>query len=107
MHLCSRKKAVYFPATKGQANVRPTAQPAGPIYEEVSPKEEIELNTNQAYGPLGLWRLLVGNILAGKMIGYYSIIIIVCLYSNFFQKNICNVKSYNYDYSYVYIHDLR
>ncbi|XP_064403073.1 uncharacterized protein LOC135348703 [Halichondria panicea] len=54
MHLCSRKKAVYFPATKGQANVRPTAQPAGPIYEEVSPKEEIELNTNQAYGPLGL-----------------------------------------------------
>ena len=52
MHLCSRKKAVYFPATKGQANVGPT--PVGPVYEEVSPKEEIELNTNQAYGPLGL-----------------------------------------------------
>ena len=55
MHLCSRKKtAVYSPAAKEQANVRPTAQPAGPVYEEVSPKEEIELNTNQAYGPVGL-----------------------------------------------------
>ena len=53
MHLCSRKKAVYFPAAKGQANIRPTT-PVGPVYEEVSPKEEIELNTNQAYGPLGL-----------------------------------------------------
>ncbi len=51
MHLRSRKKAVYSPATEGQANVGPTA-PAGPVYEEVSPKEEIELNTNQAYGPL-------------------------------------------------------
>ncbi|XP_064401048.1 uncharacterized protein LOC135347098 [Halichondria panicea] len=54
MHIFSRKKAVYFPATERQANVGPTAQPAGPVYEEVSPKEEIELNTNQAYGPLGL-----------------------------------------------------
>ena len=53
MHLLSRKKAVYFPATKGQSNAGPTA-PAGPVYEEVSPKEEIELNTNQAYGPVGL-----------------------------------------------------
>ncbi len=54
MHLRSRsKKAVYFPAAEGQANVGPTA-PAGPVYEEVSPKEEIELNTNQAYGPVGL-----------------------------------------------------
>ena len=55
MHVFSRKKAVYFSATEGQANVGPTA-PAGPVYEEVpvSPKEEIELNTNQAYGPLGL-----------------------------------------------------
>ena len=27
---------------------------AGPVYEEVSlPKEEIELKTNQAYGPVG------------------------------------------------------
>ncbi len=51
MHLCSRKKA---PAIKGQANIGLTAQPAGPVYEEVSPKEEMELNTNQAYGPLGL-----------------------------------------------------
>ncbi|XP_064402774.1 CUB and sushi domain-containing protein 3-like [Halichondria panicea] len=54
MHLCSRKKAVYSLAAKGQANVGPTAQPAGPVYEEVSPKEEMELNTNQAYGPVGL-----------------------------------------------------
>ncbi len=53
MHVFSRKKAVYFPATEGQANLGPTA-PAVPVYEEVSPKEEIELNTNQAYGPLGL-----------------------------------------------------
>ncbi len=52
--LIMRKKAVYSPAAKGQANVGPTA-PAGPVYEEVSPKEEIELNTNQAYGPVGLW----------------------------------------------------
>ncbi len=63
MHLCSRKKAVYFPAAEGQANVGPTnvgptnvgpTVPAGPVYEEVSPKEEIELNSNQAYGPVGL-----------------------------------------------------
>ncbi len=55
MHVFSRKKAVYFPETEGQANVGPTAL-VGPVYEEVpvSPKEEIELNTNQAYGPLGL-----------------------------------------------------
>ncbi len=53
MHLCSRKKAVYVPAAKEQANIGPTV-PAGPVYEEVSPKEEIELNTNQAYGPLAL-----------------------------------------------------
>ncbi len=54
MHLCYRsKKAVYFPAAEEQANVGPTV-PAGPVYEEVSPKEEIELNTNQAYGPVGL-----------------------------------------------------
>ncbi len=53
MHLCSRKKAVYSPAPEGIANVGPTA-PAGPVYEEVSPKEEIELNNNQAYGPVGL-----------------------------------------------------
>ena len=53
MHICSRKKVVYSPETEGQANVGPTL-PAGPVYEEVSPKEEIELNTNQAYGPVGL-----------------------------------------------------
>ena len=51
MHLCSCKKT--SPAAKGQANVGPTA-PAGPVYEEVSHKEEIELNTNKAYGPVGL-----------------------------------------------------
>ena len=55
MHLCSGscKKAVYSPATKEQANIGPTA-PVGPVYEEVSPKDEIELNTNQAYGPVAL-----------------------------------------------------
>ena len=46
------KKAVYSPAAEGQANVGPTAS-AGPVYEEVSPKEEIKLNINQAYGPVG------------------------------------------------------
>ena len=50
MYWLMRKKAVYSPATEGQDNVGLTA-PAGPVYEEVSPKEEIELNTNQAYGP--------------------------------------------------------
>ncbi|XP_064382170.1 uncharacterized protein LOC135331039 [Halichondria panicea] len=53
MHLSSRKKAVYSLAPEGQANVGPTP-PAGPVYEEVSPKEEMELYTNQAYGPVGL-----------------------------------------------------
>ncbi|XP_064403114.1 sushi, von Willebrand factor type A, EGF and pentraxin domain-containing protein 1-like [Halichondria panicea] len=43
MHLCSRKKAA-----EGQANVGPTV-PAGPVYEEVSPKMEIKLKSNQAY----------------------------------------------------------
>ncbi len=52
MYLFMHKKNVYLPA-KEQANVGPTAL-AGPVYEEVSPKEEIELNTNQAYGPVGL-----------------------------------------------------
>ena len=51
--LCSRKKAVYSPTVQGQANIGPTA-PAGPVYEEVSHKEEIELNTNKAYGQVGL-----------------------------------------------------
>ncbi len=53
MQLCSHKKAVYSPTAEGQANVGPTAH-VGPVYEEVSPKEEIELNTNQAYGPFAL-----------------------------------------------------
>ncbi len=47
MYWIMHKKEVYS-AIEGQANVTPTAQ-AGPVYEEVSPKEEIELNTNQAY----------------------------------------------------------
>ncbi len=42
MHLCYRKKPVYSPAAKEQAHVGPTTVPAD---EEVSPKEEIELNT--------------------------------------------------------------
>ncbi len=53
MHLCSRKKPLRSPSAEGQANVGPNA-PVGPVYEDISPKEEIELNTNQAYGPLGL-----------------------------------------------------
>ncbi len=52
MHSFTRKKAVYF--TRKTALSEPPAAPAGPVYEEVSPKEEIELNTNQAYGPLRL-----------------------------------------------------
>ena len=52
MYLITHKKAMYSPA-KGQANVRPTV-PVGPVYEEVPPalKEKIELNVNQAYGPI-------------------------------------------------------
>ncbi len=46
MYLFMHKKNVYSPATKEQANVGPTV-PSGPVYEEVSPKEEIELNANQ------------------------------------------------------------
>ena len=53
MYLFMHKKNVYSSSAKEQANVGPTAS-AGPVYEEVSPKEEIELNTNQAYGPVGL-----------------------------------------------------
>ncbi len=52
-YLCVRKKAVYSSTAEGQANVGPTA-PASPVYEEVSLKEEIELNTNKAYRPVGL-----------------------------------------------------
>ncbi len=51
MHFFFRKKAVYFLANEGQANAASTA-PVGPVYEVVSPKEDIELNTNQAYEPL-------------------------------------------------------
>ncbi len=53
MYLCMRKKAVYSPTAEGQANVEPTA-PAGPVYEEVSLKQNIELNTNKAYGQVRL-----------------------------------------------------
>ena len=53
MYLFSRKKAVFSSAAEGQANVRPIAS-TGPVYEEVLPKEEIELNTNQVYGPVGV-----------------------------------------------------
>ncbi len=45
--LCSCKKGVYSLTAEGQANVGPTA-PAGPVYDE------IELNTNKAYGQVGL-----------------------------------------------------
>ena len=53
MYSFMRKKAVYFTRTTALSVVQPPA-PAGPVYEEVSPKEKIELNINQAYGPLGL-----------------------------------------------------
>ena len=53
MYLCMRKKAVYSSTAEGQANVEPTA-PAGPVYEEVSLKQNIELNTNKAYGQVRL-----------------------------------------------------
>ena len=51
--LVTRKKAVYTAAelqTSVQFNV-----PVGPVYEDVlsTSKEEIELNINQAYGPVG------------------------------------------------------
>ena len=51
--LVTRKKAVYSTAG-GQVNIQPTV-PVDPVYEDVSPssKEEIELNINQAYGPVG------------------------------------------------------
>ncbi len=52
-YLCMHKKAVYSPTVEGQAKAGPTV-PVGPVYEEVSLKQEIELNTNQAYGQVGL-----------------------------------------------------
>ena len=52
MYSFTRKKAVYYTRKTALSVVEPT-KPVGPVYEEVSPKEEIELNTNQAYGPLG------------------------------------------------------
>ena len=51
--IITRKKAVYSTAEE-QVNIKPIV-PLGPVYEDVSPapKEEIKLNLNQAYGPLG------------------------------------------------------
>ena len=51
--LCSRKKVVYSLTVEGQNNIGPTAL-AGPVYEEVSLNENIELNTNKAYGQVGV-----------------------------------------------------
>ncbi|XP_064403084.1 uncharacterized protein LOC135348714 [Halichondria panicea] len=53
MYSFTRKKAVYYTRKTALSVIEPT-KPVGPVYEEVSPKEEIELNTNQAYGPVGL-----------------------------------------------------
>ncbi len=53
MYLCMRNKAVYSLTAEGQDNVGPIA-PAGPVYKEVSLKENIELNTNKAYGQVRL-----------------------------------------------------
>ena len=49
-----KKASTVYSTAERKVNVQATA-PAGPVYEDVSkaPKEEIELNTNQAYGPLG------------------------------------------------------
>ena len=52
MYWFRRKKAVYYTRKTALSVIEPT-KPVEPVYEEVSPKEEIELNTNQAYGPLG------------------------------------------------------
>ncbi len=52
MYLFMRKKAVYFTRKTALSVVEPT-KPVGPVYEEVLPKKDIELNTNQAYGPVG------------------------------------------------------
>ena len=53
MYLCMRKKAMYSPTAEGQASIGPTL-PAGPVYEEVSLKQNIELNTNKTYGQVRL-----------------------------------------------------
>ena len=43
----------HTPLQQQQPPPQQQSAPAGPVYEEVSqPKEEIELNTNQAYGPV-------------------------------------------------------
>ena len=51
MYLITHKKAVYSTAN-GQADVQPSVQ-VGPLYEELATaaKEDIELKSNQAYGP--------------------------------------------------------
>ena len=53
MYLITCKKKVPS-TTEGQTNVQPTV-PVGPVYEDVFPalKEEIEMKSNQAYGPIG------------------------------------------------------
>ena len=51
MYTCVQKKPLHLPTER---HIQPTV-PSCPVYEEVSsmPKEEIELKTNQAYGPVG------------------------------------------------------
>ena len=55
MYLITRNKVVYLTA-EGQVNVQ-SIVPADPTYEDVFPtlKEEIELKTNESYGPVGQW----------------------------------------------------
>ncbi|XP_064400933.1 hemicentin-1-like isoform X2 [Halichondria panicea] len=48
MYSSTRKKAEY-----STEPIVELTTPANPVYEEVSHKEEVELNSNQAYGPLG------------------------------------------------------
>ena len=53
MYLITRCKNLKHNEGRGQTQI-PQQIVAGPVYEEVStPKENIELETNQAYGPVG------------------------------------------------------
>ncbi len=70
------KKNSCSSSAEGQANLTPTV-PAGPVYEEMSPKEEIELNTNKAYGPLALWNSLTISIIIKQVSGKTNEIICI------------------------------
>ncbi len=54
MHLVSRNKAVYSPKSEQKKSKDEPTPPVSPVYEEILPQVKIELNTNQAYGQIGL-----------------------------------------------------